>query len=67
MNIYDTERQKKWASLAQAYKRCEICMYDAPKIHGEACCKHHCGEYDFCEKCDATCRELPKLCEMGYK
>ena len=42
-------------------------MYDFPKEHGEACCKHHCGEYDFCETCKATCRELPKLCEMGYR
>lgn len=32
---------------------CEECMKDAPHDY---CCKHECGEHEFCSGCDAESR-----------
>ena len=61
MNLTFNRRYDKWKMHRAARERCEHCMFDAP--NEEMCCKHHCGEYDFCEKCTAKCRVGAKLCE----
>lgn len=57
---WDRRRDDRWADLRASQIRCESCMNDAPY---EWCCKHHCGEWYYCEECEATCREGNKLCE----
>lgn len=52
--------EKKWRRLYEDELRCKNCMNDAPY---EFCCKHHCGERDYCEDCEAECRNDNKLCE----
>ena len=61
MNLTFDRRYDKWAQIKQDRERCDTCMSDAPK--GEMCCKHHCGEYSWCDECTALCRNTSKLCE----
>ena len=60
ISMWDKRDEDKWTSLKEGQLRCKNCMNDAPY---EWCCKHHCGQYDFCEICEAYCREGIKLCE----
>lgn len=61
MKLTFDRRYDKWEYYRETQARCENCMYDAP--HGEPCCKHHCGEYIWCDECTARCRTGNKLCE----
>lgn len=61
MNLtWDRRYEKKWEDLRAAYAKCARCMEDAPY---DWCCKHHCGEWTYCDNCQAKCREGNKLCE----
>ena len=61
MKLTFDRRYDKWEYHRKTRERCDSCMFDAP--HGEPCCKHHCGEYSWCDTCTAKCREGDKLCE----
>lgn len=61
MKLTFDRRYDRWEQIRRDRERCESCMHDAP--HGEACCKHQCGKYTWCEGCEAECRDTAKLCE----
>ena len=54
-------RYDRWEQYKADRRRCEACMFDAPK--DESCCKHHCRKYEKCKTCTAICRTGEKLCE----
>lgn len=59
MNLTFDRRYDKWENLRQSQARCERCMHDAPYAW---CCKNQCGSYNYCEDCEAECRNDTKLC-----